>query len=313
MPTLSRFILALSPVLLAALPTALHAHPDHEPEPASQCVLPPGWSAIAARDPQFVVLGELHGTKEAPAFVSDLVCALAARGDKVLLAVEHGSTYDARWQEAWALPQEQFRNAVLQHGWQGREDGVASIAMLDMIVRAHALKEGGAHIGIVAFNGARDDDQRTRFADLPSQGPHEAAQAENIAEAAAAGNYDTVIVLVGSLHAMKAPTSIGGPEFDPMAARLASYGPVATLVMEHGGGSSWSCQLSEDAEFVPSQPLPQNAVVCADHLAGGRDDLEGEPFVSLTMPQDDPKRGFYDGFFWLGPITASPPAFPAEE
>lgn len=241
MPTLSRFILALSPVLLAALPTALHAHPDHEPEPASQCVLPPGWSAIAARDPQFVVLGELHGTKEAPAFVADLVCALAARDDKVLLAVEHGSTYDAGWQAAWALPQEQFRDAVLQHGWQGREDGVASISMLDLIVRAHALKEGGAHIGIVAFNSARNDDQRSRFADLPSQGPREAAQAENIAEAAASDYYDTVIVLVGSLQAIKAPTSIGGPEFDPMAARLASYGPVATLVMEHGGGSSWSC------------------------------------------------------------------------
>ncbi len=313
MPDLSRIALALSPILLATLPTALHAHPDLERETASECILPPGWSAIAARDPQFVVFGETHGTKEAPAFVSDLVCALAARGDKVLLAVEHGSTYDARWQEAWALPQEQFRNAVLQHGWQGREDGVASIAMLDLIVRAHALKEGGAHIGIVAFNGARDDDQRSRFADLPSQGPHEAAQAENIAEAAADRNYDTVIVLVGSLHAMKAPTSIGGPEFEPMAARLATYGPVATLVMKHGDGSSWSCQLAEDAEFVPGQPLPQNAVVCADHPAGGRDDLEGEPYVSLTMPQDDPKRGFYDGFFWVGPITASPPAFPTEE
>ena len=108
MPDLSRLALVLSPILLATLPTALHAHPDHEPETASQCILPPGWSAVAARDPQFVVLGETHGTKEAPAFVSDLVCALAARGDRVLLAVEHSSIYDAGWQEAWALPQEQF-------------------------------------------------------------------------------------------------------------------------------------------------------------------------------------------------------------
>lgn len=313
MPNLSRIALVLSPILLATLPTALHAHPDHEPETASQCILPPGWSAVAARDPQFVILGETHGTKEAPAFVSDLVCALAARGDRVLLAVEHSSTFNAGWQEAWALPQEQFRDAVLQHGWQGREDGVASIAMLDLIVRAHALKEGGAHIGIVAFNGARDDDQRSRFADLPSQGPHEAAQAENIAVAAAAGHYDAVIVLVGSLHAMNAPTSIGGPEFEPMAALLTAYGPVATLVMKHGSGSSWSCQLDDNAQFVPGQPLPANAVVCADHPAGGTDALEGEPYVSLTMPQGDPASFFYDGFFWVGPITASPPAFPAEE
>jgi hypothetical protein len=231
----------------------------------------------------------------------------------VLLAVEHSSVYDSGWQEAWALPKEQFRDALLQHGWQGREDGVASIAMLDLIVRAHALKEGGAQIGIVAFNGARDDDQRTRFADLPSQGPHEAAQAENIADAATRGGYDTVVVLVGSLHAMKTPTSIGGPPFDPMAARLAGYGPLVSLVMKHGGGSSWSCQLSDDAQFVPGQPLPENAVVCADHPAGASDRLEGNPFVSLSMPEGDAKNGFYDGFFWLGPISASPPAFSAED
>lgn len=37
-----------------------------------QCAIPDGWEAIAERNPEFVVLGERHGTREAPAFSARL-------------------------------------------------------------------------------------------------------------------------------------------------------------------------------------------------------------------------------------------------
>src|SRR3546814_8671163 len=37
--------------------------------PAPDCAMPQGWPAIAERRPHYVIFGETHGTREAPAFV----------------------------------------------------------------------------------------------------------------------------------------------------------------------------------------------------------------------------------------------------
>ena len=56
------------------------------------CQVPIGWNDVAARKPRFVVFGEVHGTRQAPAFIGDVACALAARGERILVAVEHSAT-----------------------------------------------------------------------------------------------------------------------------------------------------------------------------------------------------------------------------
>jgi len=281
---------------LIAVPLAAEDQPPQSAPVQSLCNAPEGWDRVIARDPDFVVFGESHGTNEAPALIARLVCAEAQQGHRLLLAVEHSSFYNTAWQEAWALPHDAFRATLPDLGWRGREDGVASEAMLALVTGAHALKENGAAIDIVAFNGARDDAQRARFADLPSQGPHEAAQAENIAAAAASKDYDRVIVLVGGLHAMIRSTSIGGPRFEPMAVRLRSYGSVFSLEMQHGGGEAWNCQRA-----------------CAANRA--RADMQSDrlPYIGLDEFPNESLRENFDGIYWLGPISASPPAFPLHD
>jgi hypothetical protein len=152
---------------------------------------------------------------------------------------------------------------------------------------------------VVAFNGTRDADQKARFADLPSQGPHEAAQAENIAMASRARPYDRVLVLVGNLHAMKQPYNIGRGPFEPMASKLEAYGPVVSLRMRHGGGTAWNCQRD-----------------CGVHKAKAIGSFEREPFVMLQgrskrrETANDWLDAYFDGFYWVGPISASPPKAP---
>ncbi len=281
----------------------------------AHCTAPEGWDEVVALDPDFVVFGELHGTTEAPALIARIICAEAMKSRRVLLAVEHSSWQNAAWQEAWALPHAAFRQALPDLGWRGHDDGVASAAMLALVTGAHALKEKGAAIDIVAFNGTRDDAQRARFADLPSQGPHEAAQAENIAEAAARKNYDRVIVLVGNLHAEIAPLSIGGPEFDPMAARLRGYGSVLSLGMRHAGGESWSCQFAPGTKLTPGQEVTNDMIICGASRAGAEGSTERPPHIphiTVGKPADPQLERRFDGTFWLGPISASPPAYPPE-
>lgn len=257
-----------------------------------------------------MVFGEIHGSAESPAFVGTVACALAARGERLLIAVEHGSTDNAAFQAAWRLPQEQFAAALQKAGWAGRKDGVASQAMLALLVRLHALKEQGSAIGIVAFNSARDDAQRERFRALPGQGPHEAAQAENIRDAANAQRYDRILVLVGNLHARKRLVDRGNVTFSPMVMQLAPPDAVVSLNMRIAGGTLWNCLLKQDVALEAGKPIPGDAIDCGKHPGRDLTDLHKAPFVSLhAFPHEKPDTD-YDGFFWLGKVTASPPAVP---
>ncbi len=301
-----RFAPALT--LSAALLAATLASPAFAAsEPA--CEVPNGWDEVTASDPDFLVLGELHGTNEAPALIGQLLCGLAERGDRVLLAVEFSAMYDPAWQEAWALAPDEFAAAVAEQGWRGRKDGVASRAMWRLVTRAHALKTSGAAIDIVAFNGARDEKQAARFARLPGQEPHEAAQAENIARAAEKASYDRTIVLVGNAHAALKP--IFG--YEPMAPKLKAYGSVRTLGMTYGDGASWNCLMTTPEGLKPGEAAPPSAVKCAAHKGKGLPDPGLGVHMALgAFPGRDPS-GFFDGYFWVGPISASPPAVPDED
>jgi hypothetical protein len=277
---------------------------------ALACAVPPGWSAVAARRTRFVIFGEEHGTRESPAFVAATACGLAAKGELILVAVEHNSNMNHLLQAAWALPAAQFAAALRRIGWEGRQDGVGSEAMFELMVRLHALKDGGRRIDIVAFNGARDDAQRERFKHLPDQGPHEAAQAENIRSAAEARPYDHVLVLVGELHARKQPVTRRGVSFEPMAMRLAPAAAITPLNMAAAAGTKWNCRLKPGAQLRPGQPLPPGSMDCGSHASRGDPDLGRSPFVGLGALPGSETDSAYDGFYWLGPVTGSPPAVP---
>lgn len=295
----------LAPLLLGASPPLRH------PREGGKCTLPQGWSAVAARRTRYIVFGEVHGTRESPAFVGTIACALAARGERLLVAVEHQATDNAALQAAWRLPTAGFPAALRRTGWAGRQDGVASEAMFAMLTRLHALKSRGRRIDVVAFNGIRDELQGMRFRDLPGQGPHEAAQAENIRAAAEGRPYDHILVLVGNLHARKQPVEGRGAVYEPMAMRLAPAAAVTSLNMAHAGGSMWNCLMKPGIAAEPGKPLPPGALDCASHAVHGLLDLRRSPFIGLGPPPGLSADGAYDGFFWLGEVSASPPAIPS--
>lgn len=275
-----------------------------------ECKVPLGWDVIADQGPRYVVFGELHGTQQGPEFIGNLACALAAKKQRILVAVEKSATDDRELQTAWKLPGGQFGKALTDIGWWGSKDGVASEAMFVMLVRLHALKERGLPIGVVAFNGIKDEDQSKRFADLLGQGPHEAAQAENIARAAALADYDRVLVLVGNFHARKDRIERRGAQFDPMAKRLAQHGKTVSLDMRYAEGSSWTCVMKSGLKVEPGKPVTADSLDCGSHPTKGSPDLRRDPFIELDPVSTDGPNGKYDGFFWVGAISGSPPFAP---
>lgn len=274
------------------------------------CPVPAGWNTIVIRKPRYVIFGEIHGTKQAPAFVGNLACALASRGERVLVAVEHSSTENTAFQKAWRLPQARFASQLERAGWASRDDGVGSEAMLSLLVHLHQLSRRGQAIDIVAFNGAKDDAQARRFSHLAGQEAHEAAQAENISMAAFAKPYDHVLVLVGNIHARKRIVGHGDEGFKPMAMQLSASATVVTLNMKTAGGTAWSCQRNPRVEQgkEPGKHLPADAIVCGRFPVVGSRDLDEAPFIQLGNLPEGGSDADYDGFFWLGQISSSPPA-----
>jgi hypothetical protein len=279
---------------------------------AERCALPRGWETVTKDDPRYIVFGELHGIVESPAFVGDVACALAGKDDRLLVAFELGSDQNDALQKAWQGPHDRFADAVLagMPDWMRRSDGVTSEAMLALLVRLHALKNAGAAIEVVAFNGPRDEEQKARFADLPLQGPWEAAQAENIRMAADACDYDRVLVLVGNIHAQRRPFERQDGSFEPMAMRLARSGKLVSLELIYGEGTHWGCRLRPGVTLVngPSDIKPGD-MVCAGYLFSGRAGISGERRVGF-WPTEWQVEGdtAYDGYAWVGPAHASPPA-----
>lgn len=274
------------------------------------CSLPPGWAEVTASKPRYVIFGETHGTEQSPAMIERTACALARRGERILIAVELSSTENDGLQAAWASPAQGFAERLVSAmpGWKGRGDGVASRAMLAMLVDLHALKSRGARIDVVAFNGARGPEQAARFKDLPGQGPHEAAQAENIRQAADSAPHDRVLVLVGSLHARKRPAESRGVTFEPMAMRLAAPGQIVSLRMVSGAGTMWNCLLKPGGHYSLSKQIVSDDIDCGSHPAGKTAAIHGPPQVALGAPAGGEADPAYDGYYWLGPITGSPPA-----
>jgi hypothetical protein len=269
-----------------------------------------GWSEIEKLQPKFVVFGELHGTRESPLLVAELATKLAAQGKRVLVAMEHEARLNAELQNAWIGSPIDFASRLKTLGWAGRQDGLASEAMFDMLTMLQKEKHAGLPLSIVAFNSFKDDNQKLRLETPGSQNGHEMAQAENISDAAKASDYDHILVLVGNLHAQTAEVERPNFKFRPMVMPLQSSGKVVSLNMAYSGGSAWNCLLKEGLERQPGKPITKDMIDCSTKPIRGPSTAMRAPYLGLGKFGDTTAAENYDGYYWLGTVIGSPPAVP---
>jgi hypothetical protein len=243
-----------------------------------------------------VFVGDMHGTVEAPAFVSDLVCNLAHSGHAILLGLEYPSGEQHFIDEFLHERNHGSRPALLSTPFWIRptQDGRTSQGMLNLLYSIRAQIRAGSHIRVVAF-------------DASSALPPPAASLGGTAlferrDAAMAGYLrpklsnlraaDFPVIFAGNVHARKtkglhaenAPPGMENAE--PLGYRLRDLGFLA-LNIAYRGGTFWTC-------FPPSG--------CGVHDLG-----ESEPAATSfsISPSADPA---YDFKYSVGKLTASPPA-----
>jgi hypothetical protein len=252
------------------------------------CMPPPGTASIWEwRVARFLVIGELHGTRETPHVFGELVCSAATDARRrVLVGLEFPESARPAFDAYMAsMGTAMDRSAFLAaSGWSNMArqfpDGRTSEAMLAMLERLRALRAGGLDIVVTTFQRAR------RSTPSESQTPYEVGMAESLREAFDSGAHDLAIVLVGSLHARRTTVMPSDrPPFDPMAMHLP---PERTLALNAviGDGEAWNCQGSD----------------CGVHKRKAQ-----PPSIPPGVLLGDTFLPGYDGVIGIGPITASLP------
>lgn len=233
-----------------------------------------------------IMLGELHGTHEAPAFVVRLACYGAQAGLEVRLGLELPAAEGAALADYLASagsPEDRARLLAGKH-WQGEmQDGRASEAMLALIERARELVAAGAPLDLFVFDyESMDWNER------------DAAMAATIIAQAEAHPRALIVTLSGNLHVRTVPGLRWDPNAVPMGVHVSAARPEAlALDIRHPGGEIWACALREGG-----------GQSCGPMSMKGYDP-SGETEIELWRERNE---AGLDGGYWLPALTPAPPA-----
>ncbi len=230
---------------------------------------------------RWIVLGEMHGTAEAPNAFGDLVC-LASLSKPVNVAIEQSASDQAAINEYIGSDGGlEAKLRFLRSGmWNNpMKDGRSSEAYLRLFERLRELRTTGQVSSVVAFQPIYTPGP-TGF----SQSDYENALAATLITKSPRDNL--TLVLVGNIHAMRASPAWAQPSYLPMAGYLPTDTTVS-LDTRWNGGSYWACTTEKDCG--PKIVAPPA--------------VEDVRQITMNLPGET-----FTGVFRLGvPITASPP------
>ena len=176
------------------------------------------WSKPALR---FVVVGEMHGTKETPAIFKDLVCSARELKRPIIVGIE--------LKEQGAV--DRFMASGDHDLAANGADGRTSQAMLALLEDLRALKLGGVVSRVVAFSA-------TRRGETAAKGEERMASA--LLAAARRRPKALVIALTGNVHACKKTIAEVGSY--PLMASFLPNAETVSLFATDRGGEAWNCQ-----------------------------------------------------------------------
>ena len=199
---------------------------------------------------RWVVVGEQHGTNEAPEAFADLVCLASKTGRPVTVALEYMRNSQPAIDAYMASdggPQAKAALLTLPQFADPIQDGRGSIAFFRLLERLRVMRKAGM-IGSVM---AADID-----ATQPMTKARDAILAEHWQAAAAPAN-GIVLAYAGNVHAMRKPVTFGDRTV-VTAASLLPRARTLTVDIMTNGGESWNC-VDEACGVHPDGPARPGA------------------------------------------------------
>lgn len=239
---------------------------------------------VAELKTRVLVIGEMHGSNEYPAFAKSVVCQLLAANKPVILGLEIPEDEQVAINHYLQSSGTADDRRVLQQGkfWQGKlQDGRSSVAMFGLIDAVRKLKQSGQKVLLAAF------DINNNYEPVPLEkneafprGRRDGEMTLNIIDRLRQYPEYTYVALVGANHASRGKHYPNNPDFSPMAYLLSQWEPIQTVYLSHQGGEFWVCR------------KPGEQFVCGPHNYSARE--------TKISAQDDFS-------IELGKVTASPP------
>ena len=187
---------------------------------------------------RLLLLGEMHGTREAPELMGRLATHYAQQGP-VVVVLELSTSIEAALQrymgsDGGVPARRELLADAYWHLPPEHSDGRRNYETINLVEQLRLLRAQGKTVAVLAMDNpvgspvdseARDQAMaqriRTAFATLPADG--------------------RMLVLAGGVHAMKAKPLFAPPEMQtPMGARLLDLDPYSAYTMG-GDGSFWAC------------------------------------------------------------------------
>ncbi|MCH9684656.1 MAG: hypothetical protein K0V04_24690 [Deltaproteobacteria bacterium] len=240
-----------------------------------------------------LLIGEMHGTNEAPEAVGRIACHAARRPERsVIVALEIAKDNQAAVDTFLASDgSSEARLAVLQapHFVQPFKDGRSSAAMVDLLESIRGWRSQGAAIDVLCY------DVNPGWHTTGVQ--RDAVMAESIVAARHAHATAALVVLSGNIHNRTKPGTPWDPAFVPMGVPVREAFPhTISLDFDSAGGTFWACMAT-----------PEGETKCGTAQGSGTE-RGSSAFVELFDEADD--AGF-DGTLYVGTTTASEPAVPS--
>ena len=249
-----------------------------------ECKEVPGIDPLLKKG-QILLLGEMHGTTEVPAFVSTAACRGLRAGHSVTVGLEIWTDEAARIAISLASGGKPEDRAALLAGpfWRDvYQDGRRSQGMFALIEDVRRLRKEGRKVQVKVFD---------RLPKAPGA-ERDRAMAEELLSAIEASPEDLFLVLAGNLHTRTARGTPWDPNLENMGYLVAQRRPtVVALDNSYSGGTLWMCPSADPADCGP-RPL--------------RGKGEGQPLGVKLYEKASPTG--YHGEFHVGALTASPPA-----
>lgn len=217
---------------------------------------------------RLLILGELHGTREIPLLVGDVVERLS-RTQPVLLALEVPAAEQPTLDAALATrsPAAARRMLLARDWWQTRDmrhDGRRSLDMLDLVERMRRLRQAGRSVHLLAYDVGVDESR-------PDPSWRDGVMAQRVRAAYAAAPDRRVVMLTGNFHAfLRIPEGMTLPApITTAGMRLADLAP-ASIRIGAERGEGWFCARKGDCRAAPVHPA-----------SPGRGEYTG----AVTLPQ----------------------------
>lgn len=252
--------------------------------PQASCPRPITGVDTLLRPGTALLLGELHGTQEAPRFTGDIACLAAQRRVPVTIALElpldiahHITTYVAGSDDA---ERARALAAIFTSTWQ---DGRRSQAIAALLDTARALRQRTFDVRVIPFS-----------ADSAGSGQlRDRGMADALAQAFADSSR-LLIMLAGNLHVrLRSGTAISR-DYEPAGFLLRQRFPARTIVsldMANDAGSAWLCSSADPASCGVKPVRARNPAAA----------------WSVQLADSLSPTG-YHGRFAVGEPHASPPA-----